>query len=317
MSSATPLRPDIRPLSDSSMKDATHFDDSIHYSSYDSDQMIFGPLDLEDVNSFHTPTVPPQWYSCADIEPGGMYNPTEDTTNSASLDLATWINDPEFSAMDSPSSPIPIPFSLSDTNLSASSSFDSYQDHTQLLPDAGFLPTSFAALHPLSRSLSPSSPYKDAQIPSWATQFWDEPSAHQTQNLIRPSVRPSPLTDASTLGQHTRSRRSSVLSGQLFQSFSAPSHTETLIPAMTRTYSKREDSASISDDRDATVRRRKRSLKEEIPDPSVGKKKLVNLHPPKLAPSTWQLYFTDWIKQHQASGTRKLNIADVDPPSDL
>jgi hypothetical protein len=35
------------------------------------------------------------------------------------------------------------------------------------------------------------------------------------------------------------------------------------------------------------------------------------LHPPKLAPSAWQLYFTDWIQRHQASNTRKLNVAQA------
>ena len=35
------------------------------------------------------------------------------------------------------------------------------------------------------------------------------------------------------------------------------------------------------------------------------------LRPPKLAPSAWQLYFTDWIQNQQASGTRKLNVAQA------
>lgn len=35
------------------------------------------------------------------------------------------------------------------------------------------------------------------------------------------------------------------------------------------------------------------------------------LKPPKLAPSAWQLYFTDWIQRQQASGTRKLNVAQA------
>ena len=32
---------------------------------------------------------------------------------------------------------------------------------------------------------------------------------------------------------------------------------------------------------------------------------------PKLAPSAWQLYFTDWIQRHQATSTRKLNVAQA------
>lgn len=35
------------------------------------------------------------------------------------------------------------------------------------------------------------------------------------------------------------------------------------------------------------------------------------MRPPKLAPSAWQLYFTDWIQRHQASSTRKLNVAQA------
>lgn len=35
------------------------------------------------------------------------------------------------------------------------------------------------------------------------------------------------------------------------------------------------------------------------------------LRQPKLAPSAWQLYFTDWIQHHQATSTRKLNVAQA------
>lgn len=35
------------------------------------------------------------------------------------------------------------------------------------------------------------------------------------------------------------------------------------------------------------------------------------LRPPKLAPSAWQLYFTDWIARHQASSSKKLNVAQA------
>ena len=35
------------------------------------------------------------------------------------------------------------------------------------------------------------------------------------------------------------------------------------------------------------------------------------LRPPKLAPSAWQLYFTDWIQRHQASSSKKLNVAQA------
>lgn len=35
------------------------------------------------------------------------------------------------------------------------------------------------------------------------------------------------------------------------------------------------------------------------------------LRPPKLAPSAWQLYFTDWIQRHQATSHKKLNVAQA------
>ena len=35
------------------------------------------------------------------------------------------------------------------------------------------------------------------------------------------------------------------------------------------------------------------------------------LKPPKLAPSAWQLYFTDFIQKAQANTTKKLNVAQA------
>ncbi|KAL5529999.1 hypothetical protein ACEPAF_6256 [Sanghuangporus sanghuang] len=93
-------------------------------------------------------------------------------------------------------------------------------------------------------------------------------------------------------------------------------------------------------DPDATVRRRKRTSKAQTPSPSLrpsalspGREKSrelsldppspsrssredmpqrSELRPPKLAPSTWQLYFTDWIQRHQMNnGDRKLNVAQA------
>ncbi|KAF8165573.1 hypothetical protein B0H34DRAFT_689618 [Crassisporium funariophilum] len=366
------LSPDIMTIAyspDATMKDASHylsFDDNLHYAPQDSDQMIFGPLDLEDVPGVH-PTGPSfHWDSYAEIEPdvkpsynfsslstmshyeygptqssptnsyydsAGFYSPAEDATNSASLDdLATWINDPDIGTLHSPSSPIPIP-SPTDTNVSTSSSFVAYQDHTRFSPDAGFSPTSFAALHPLPRSISPSPPFDGAHAarprvhsvvsprdmslhtPSWASQLWDAPSALRTQtSLTRPSVRHSPLNADSTLRPRVPIRRGSLSSGQLFQSSSAPTLTDPRASGLTRSYSRRADSVSVSDDRDATVRRKKRSPDEETPVPatkSTDSPLKSVLRPPKLAPSAWQLYFTDWIQKQQASGTRKLNVAQA------
>jgi len=90
---------------------------------------------------------------------------------------------------------------------------------------------------------------------------------------------------------------------------------------MTRAYSRRSESVtSIAiDDRDATVRRKKRSpaLEESSGFTSADKPASSEpptksmLKPPKLAPSAWQLYFTDWIQKQQRLGTRKLNVAQA------
>ena len=279
-------------------KDASHFISFDDYATQDSDQLIFGPLDLEDVHNIQWDPFPE--IDTADVKPpynyssfsnmshyefgpsptnnyydsGTLYSPAEEH-NSTSLDLGVWINDPLYSSP----SPIPIP-SPSDTT----SSFIGYQDHTRFSPDpTAFSPTSFAALHPLPRSISPPSfdevyslrprvnsvmSPRDMSLhtPTWASQLWDAPSAHRTQtSLAHPSVRHSPLTD-NTLRQRIPVRRPSLSSGQLFQSSSAPSYTES---AQSRTYSRRTDSVSVSDERDATVKRKKRTPEEETPTTAI------------------------------------------------
>ena len=271
-------------------KDAPHFITFDDYAPQDSDQLIFGPLDLEwdpfseidadvkppyNYSSFSTmshyefgPSPPNSYY-----DSGTLYSPVEE--HNPSLDLAVWINDPDLGPH-SPSSPIPIP-SPTDTT----SSFIGYQGDTHFSPDqAAFSPTSYAALHPLPRSISPPSLDETYSVrprvqsvmsprdmslhtPTWASQLWDAPSAHRTQtSLARPSVRHSPLTDT-TLRQRIPVRRPSLSSGQLFQSSSAPSFTESQAPASSRTYSSRADSVTVTDDRDATVKRKKRTPEVE------------------------------------------------------
>ena len=276
-------------------KDASHFINFDPYTAQDSDQLIFGPLDLEDAHNIQwdpfpeidTDIKPHYNYSSFSTmshyefgpspangyyDSGSLYSPVEEH-NPTSLDLAGWINDQDLNAH-SPSLPINIP-SPTDTN----SSFTGYQGHFS--PDqAAFSPTSFAALHPLPRSISPPSldgSYSvrprvqsvmsprdmSLQTPSWASQLWDAPSAHRTQtSLARPSVRHSPLTDT-TLRQRIPVRRPSLSSGQPFQSSSAPSFTESQTPASSRSYSSRADSVGVTDDRDGTVKRKKRTPEVE------------------------------------------------------
>jgi hypothetical protein len=119
------------------------------------------------------------------------------------------------------------------------------------------------SVRPRVQSMSPRD--MSMHTPIWASQLWDAPSAHRTQtSLARTSVRHSPLTDT-TLRQRIPVRRPSLSSGQLFQSSSAPSFTESQAPASSRNYSSRSDSVNVTDDRDATVKRKKRTPDEETP----------------------------------------------------
>ncbi|THV08278.1 HMG-box [Dendrothele bispora CBS 962.96] len=97
--------------------------------------------------------------------------------------------------------------------------------------------------------------------------------------------------------------------------------------------SRRAESVSLSSidisdrDRDATLRVRRRkassssaSAEDEDSKPERDDARHSNaqnvplkstLRPPKLAPSAWQLYFTDWIQRQQSMNTRKLNVAQA------
>ncbi|KAF6762222.1 hypothetical protein DFP72DRAFT_599174 [Ephemerocybe angulata] len=338
-----------RPFSDPAHQPA--YDDQPHIVQ-DADQMIFDmdadalghpahmplhwdsypPQDMDSKSAFSFDTIGPMAsyeYGPPEVSPTGSYyeyNNPNFIKNSPSLDdnlyLASWINDPELSGGPSPSSPISIPSPL-DPQLSSASSFSAFSDQ-QYPHDQMFSPAALAVLHPLPSSLSPSSSFEDTHPlrqrinslskPTWATQLWDpSPNSLRTPSVMRPSVRHSPLSDG-TVRQRMPIRRGSQ-SSQAFLSTSAPSMVEPRAPSMSRTISRRSESVSISDDRDATVRRKKRSPGAEDMASSMDKAtdlpmKSV-LKPPKLAPSAWQLYFTDWIQRQQRLGTRKLNVAQA------
>jgi len=236
----------------------------------DNDQLIFGPIDLDDPPSFPMPwDAYPDNHIEPDIKPapyllsyefgppsaffndqGQMYNPNE-------LDeLNTWIHDPS----DVPQSPL------------------SYHE---------FSPTSYEDNHTMRpRVRSVVSPAElSLQTPSWASQLWDNPTANSStsppmssvlkspSSLIRPSIRHSPLTTTDlTIRQHRiPARRSSLSSVQIFHSSSAPADPSPV--AMSRSYTSRANSVSLGgEDRDATVRntRRKRSPETDPASPSGG-----------------------------------------------
>ena len=70
----------------------------------------------------------------------------------------------------------------------------------------------------------------------------------------------------------------------------------------------RARSHEVKDERELSAPAREHSREtEKTPPPARS-----TLRPPKLAPSTWQLYFTDWIQRHQLGGEgRKLNVAQA------
>lgn len=196
-------------------------------------------------------------------------------------DSLHWLNDPDIRV--TPYSPI-FPSSATDESQMANN-FVHFKDCSEHHTEQSFSPTEFAAHHPLPRSMSPSSPFDDIQprqrvsslsprdptlhTPSWASQLWDQqqPSSLRSPPPTRPSVRHSPMSD-SAQRQRIPLRRGSLSSSNVFQSSSAPLYAEPRVLSMTRSYSRRAESVSVSDDRDATVRRKKRiPITDDVPPP--------------------------------------------------
>ncbi|KAG6336586.1 hypothetical protein ID866_2495 [Astraeus odoratus] len=334
--------------------------------SPDGDQMIFGPLDLEESSllspsalrgqwdiprdyAFHQPVSPitsdhptsPRRASDFDIPDASPSSPFYETTAFAFDDvhsildledsnLSQWLNEPQISTTFDPSSSSPIPIRGAQSDPQSPSAALPY-GHQTFPHNAPFSPPDLAALHTLPRSLSPtnlsdgylSSPGlhltsispADTSLrpPSWASQLWD-PSQYPPTSSGRPSAAHSPLSENpySAKKQRFQPRREANPSGLMFQSSSAPSPN---VPMLSRSYSRRAESESVSDDRDATIRRKKKSppLQEPPKDARSAENPPLKslLKQPKLAPSAWQLYFTDWIQRHQATSTRKLNVAQA------
>jgi len=231
-------------------------------------------------------TPSPQHASDFDIPDASPSNTFYDTTSGfggfdSMLDLdgphlSHWLNEPEFHSLDSPTSPIPIRGAPSDPQ--SPSSLFSFPRHT-FDPNASFSPSEFAALHPLPRSLSPAdgsdgyltspglrvasiSPAETSLTPPWATQLWESPQ-YASSTSSGPTHQPLSENPFGAKRQRFQPRRDISTLSMGFQSSSAPSF-QTGIPGMTRNYTtRRGESVSVSDDRDATVRRKKRLSTEE------------------------------------------------------
>ncbi|KAG1815659.1 GRIM-19 protein-domain-containing protein [Suillus subaureus] len=268
--------------------------------SPDADQLIFGPLEFDE-GPLLSPSMAPSWDSPNDF---GYHHPLSPPTSDHT----------------------PSPHHASDFDVTDASPNNSFYDST--FGRASFSPSEFAAPHQLPRSLSPAdgsdgylsspglrvesiSPAETSlRPPPWATQLWD--SSHYETSTSSARVH-QPLSEHPYGVKRQRFQPRRDLSTLGFQSSSAPMQTS--MPSMMRNYSSRRgESVSVSDDRDATVRRKKRLSTDELSreEKSADSPPLKSiLKQPKLAPSAWQLYFTDWIQRHQATSTRKLNVAQA------
>jgi hypothetical protein len=178
--------------------------------------------------------------------------------------LSTWLKEPEFTVVQTSSLPIPIRSHIHDIRPPSSIPFPTQSYCSQDSSPKYSAPQSHPLITSPTKALEdcqpfPSQPFDSIspqdtsfQAPAWVSQLWVNCSYVNTPQS--PQLQHSPLLE-SPRRQRTSIRRDSF-SGQMFQSSSAPSALHTRNP--TRSYSRRAEPASVSDDRDATVRRKKR-----------------------------------------------------------
>ncbi|RDX53877.1 hypothetical protein OH76DRAFT_1399030 [Lentinus brumalis] len=266
----------------------------------------------------------------------GYFSPSSPPEYNESTLYSNWIADPVDAAVPHSSSmPIPIPTGHAHPQSALSSPY-AYSDNSSIFPDVtAFSPaTALAALQPLplsppedtvmmeqlhgevSGSLPPAASFFGGEPPSWASHLWDNSNMSSPGGPV-PIMPLSSEDNFATQRPRMPLRRGTPVS-HLFQSSSAPSPSHAR-PSLvhSRPYStRRSESISEHDDRDATVRKKKRPV-EEVEEAQEQEKRSESpplksvLRPPKLAPSAWQLYFTDWIQRHQASSHKKLNVAQA------
>ena len=123
-------------------------------------------------------------------------------------------------------------------------------------------------------TISPPANLYGTEPPAWASHLWDAPA--QVPSPGAP-VAIMPLSDDNFATQRPRMplRRGTPVT-QLFQSPSAPSASHARPPlSMSRPYStRRSESISEHDDRDATVRKKKRPMEDdEMQEPAQTREK--------------------------------------------
>ncbi|KAF8272118.1 hypothetical protein EI94DRAFT_1865433 [Lactarius quietus] len=321
---------------------------------FDQEQLIFGPLEIDDGRR-HDPALSFPWDSNGALpsSPTTAHSVTASPASSASLlDFGTSPPSSDFSftpgSFPGLTEVNPAYVDLDDRNLYsnwlvedlslASSAATQHAQPQTVTPFGNTSSLAFPKMGPFSPSLEFAAlhhPVDDTPVasisppqlsePSWAAQLWTR-SGHTTSNAspLPHLLHPPNESDKFATQRPLRGGRDSLSAHAIFQSSSAPSGLHVRTPPLARGYSRRADSASIDDDPDGTVRRKR---KVSDPDPSVVGDQTRQtegnsdyyysvphkslLRPPKLAPSAWQLYFTDWIQRHQASSTRKLNVAQA------
>lgn len=305
------------------------------YHTPDTDQMLFGPVDIDEYVLSDPQPSSVIWPTHLDLDPDykSVYDPVSfsprfgyDPSLSSPSDssyydgvdvynlslsehssppdshqfLPSWVNDQDLN-LRPPSSPIPIP---SCSHIPSSTLFTPPDPFSPVDPHS---PPNLATTYSLPRSMSPaaSDDYYTFTVNS-ASPPDTSVSAMDVSNPLRP-VGHTPFPDS------TIRIRPSYHCGlnNIFQSSSAPSTCDLHAPNMTRSYSRRSEPSHPADDNDGIVHRKKRISQHEAetkaPEPPIRSL----LRPPKLAPSAWQLYFTDWIQKQQVSGARKLNVAQA------
>lgn len=254
-----------------------------HYPSYSMSSIPFpGSPDsttsqLEPVSNGHNRRFDSTFSNCS----SNYYPPTPEFSESALY--SNWIADPDASR--TASMPIPIPGGHAQSPT-LSSPYAAFSENSAIFPDVdAFSPnTAFAALQPLplsppedtvmmdqlrselSGAVSPSANlFADPSAPSWASQLWAAQSTVPSPGAPVPIGPLSTEDNFATQRQRVPVRRGTSVT-QLFQSSSAPSPSHARPPLLhshSRPYStRRSESISEHDDRDATVRKKKRPVEE-------------------------------------------------------
>lgn len=264
---------------------------------FDQEQLIFGPLEIDDTRR-QDPALSFPWDANGALpsSPATAHSVTASPASSASLlDFSTSPPSSDFSfnpgSFPGLTEVNPAFIELDDRNLYSNwlvddltlassapvpiSATQDAQPQTVLtafgdtsslaFPKMGpFSPSvEFASLHPLPRSVddTPVASISPPQLsqPSWATQLWTRsgPTALNTSPLPH-LLHPPDESDNFATQRPLRTRNDSLSAHAIFQSSSAPSGFHVHTPPLARGYSRRADSVSIDDDLDGTVRRKRK-----------------------------------------------------------